>query len=276
VRAGTDEITFRSKVDQAVEMITELARAFKQPPIVVVTDSWFGNNGLLKPLSDALGDRVHLLARLRCNAVLYAQLETRQGNNGPGHPRKYGARLGQVAEWVEHARQRARPCKVTLYGKPRELMACDRIVTLKSLRREVRVVRVFRNTQWIALVTTDLELSVEQIIEYYGAWWKIEAGFNEIKQEIGGAKSQTRDPYAVTNHLHFCMAATTLTWIFADRMDHTPARRYATNTRTEYAFADVRRSIADTIAKHGFDIGCPEVTKPETESLLSTFMRLVA
>jgi hypothetical protein len=273
---GAKEIAFRSKFDQAVEMITELAQAFKQHPILVVTDSWFGNNGLLKPLSGALGDRVHLLARLRCNAALYAQPDPRQGNNGPGRPRKYGARLGQVSEWIEHARQHARLCKVILYGKPRELMAYDRIVMLKSLRRQVRVVWVFRNTQWIALVTTDLDLSVEQIIEYYGARWKIEAGFKEIKQEIGSAKSQTRDPYAVTNHLHFCMAATTLTWIFADRMDHTPARRYATNTRTEYAFADVRRSIADTIAKQGFDIGCPKVTKPERKSLLSTFMRLVA
>jgi hypothetical protein len=72
------------------------------------------------------------------------------------------------------------------------------------------------------------------------------------------------------------MAATTLTWIYAARMDHTPARRYNTNTRTEYAVADVRGSIADAIAKQGFDIGCPEVTKPERKSPLSTFMRLVA
>jgi hypothetical protein len=38
----------------------------------------------------------------------------------------------------------------------------------------------------------------------------------------------------------------------------------------------VRGSIVDAIAKQGFDIGCPEVTKPERKSLLSTFMRLVA
>ena len=276
VRMGAEEIAFRSKFDQAVEMITELAQAFKEHPIVVVTDSWFGNNGLLKPLRGALGERVHLLARLRCNAVLYAQPDPAQGNHGPGRPRKYGARLGAVAGWVEHARQHAKPCHVTLYGKQRELMACDRIVMLKSLRCQARVVWVFRNTQWIALVTTDLALSVEQIIEFYGARWKIEAGFKEIKQEIGSAKSQTRNPFAVTNHLQFCMAATTLTWIYADRMDHTPARRYMTDKRTEFAFADVRRAIADAIAKQGFDIGCPEVTKPKRKSLLSTFMRLVA
>jgi len=37
--------------------------------------------------------------------------------------------------------------------------------------------------------------------------WDIEAGFREIKQEIGSAETQTRTPDAVTNHLNFCMAA---------------------------------------------------------------------
>jgi len=152
---------------------------------------------------------------------------------------------------------------VNLYGNSRELMAYDRIFKLKTLRREVHVILVFCNTQWVALVTTDLELTVERMLEYYGARWKIESGFKEIKQEIGSAKGQTRDSYAVTNHLNFCVSATTLAWIYANRMDHTPAGRYAMNTRTEYAFADVRRSITDTIAKQGFDIGFPKVTKPK-------------
>jgi hypothetical protein len=37
---------------------------------------------------------------------------------------------------------------------------------LKTLRCRVRVVWVVRTTQWVALVTTDLDLSVAQIIEY--------------------------------------------------------------------------------------------------------------
>jgi|GEM_PF-6235669 len=103
---------------------------------------------------------------------------------------------GSDTEWVDYARQHARLCRLTLYGKSREAMTYDRIVMLKTLRREVRVVWVLRNIQRIALVTTDLELSVEQIIEYYGAGWKIESGVKEIKLEIGSAKSQSRDPHA--------------------------------------------------------------------------------
>jgi len=34
---------------------------------------------------------------------------------------------------------------------------------------------------YVALVSTGLSLSVEQIIEYYVAWWNIESGFKEIE-----------------------------------------------------------------------------------------------
>lgn len=63
----------------------------------------------------------------------------------------------------------------------------------------------------MALVTTHLDLSVEQIFEYYSAPWKIEAGFREIQQDIGSAQiqTQTRNPEGVTNYLQFRVVATT-------------------------------------------------------------------
>ena len=61
-----------------------------------------------------------------------------------------------------------------LYGKQRDVLAYTAIVMLRTLKCPVRVVWVFRKTQWVALFTTDLDLSVIQIIEYYGAHWKIE------------------------------------------------------------------------------------------------------
>jgi hypothetical protein len=120
---------------------------------------------------------------------------------------------------------------------------------LKTLKCPVRVVWVYGNTQWIALATTDLPLSVAQIIEYYGARRKMEAGFKDIKQATGSAQSQTRNPFAVTNHLHFCLAATTLTWIWPPRLQHTPARRYATHERHEYACADLAHRFAGGASK---------------------------
>ncbi len=50
---------------------------------------------------------------------------------------------------------------------------------LKTLKCSVRVVWVYRRTQWAAFFTADLNLSVEQIISYYSGRWKIESNFKE-------------------------------------------------------------------------------------------------
>jgi hypothetical protein len=128
----------------------------------------------------------------------------------------------------------------------------------------------------VALVTTDLTLSLAQIIEYYGARWKIEAGFREIKQEIGSAETQTRTPEAVTNHLNFCMVATAITWIYGAQLAKAPPRRYATTKRTEYAFADLRRRLAQDLGGEGFGIDCADPGKPPQNPLLAAVMALVA
>jgi IS4 transposase len=119
-------------------------------------------------------------------------------------------------------------------------------------------------------------LSVEQIIEFYGARWKIESGFKEIKQEIGSAKSQTRNPHAVINHLNFCMMAATVTWIYADRIDFTPQRYYAVNNRKHFAFSDVRKLITQAALHKGFDSLCPVPGKPRQKSFIDALLRLVA
>ena len=155
-------------------------------------------------------------------------------------------------------------------------MAVDRLVMLKTLRCQVHVVWVFRKTQWLALVTTDLDLTVAQIVEYYGARWKIEAGFREIKQEIGSAETQTRNPDAVNNHLNFCMAAATITWIYGAHLAKAPPRRYATAKRTEYAFADLRRALAKDLGGQGFGIDCEVPINDARNPLIAMVMDLVA
>lgn len=274
LRVRGEAVVFQTKFAQAVRLISRLAKVFAQAPILVVADSWFGNRGLLRPLRATLGPRAHLLSRLRVNTALYERPVPTPGI--AGRPRKYGARLGNAAQLAAALRADARRYTLRLYGGVREVQAAERLVMLKSLRLQVRVVWVFRKTQWLALMTTDLTLSVGQIVEYYGARWKIEAGFREIKQEIGSAETQTRSPDAVTNHLNFCMAATTITWIDGAHLHQAPARRYATANRTEYAFADLRRALAKDLGAEGFGIDCQICGSATRNPLIATVMDLVA
>lgn len=274
IRVGKEKIRFQTKLEQAVEMLLELYYAYKFP-IIFVADSWFGNNGLWGPIHKMLRENVHMISRLRSNNNLY-DLPQHPTKKKKGRPRKYGTFIGNASTLAFQYRNQAQKYNVDLYGRNREVMAFDRIVMLKTLKCPVRVVWVFRKTQWIALFSTDLSLSVRQIIEFYGARWKIEAGFKELKQEIGSSQTQCRNPHAVINHLNFCMLATSVIWIYAMQLEKTPKRRHAVNGRNHFAFSDVRRDITKAIMTRDFCTICPSKRKTVINSIVSAMLRMAA
>jgi len=267
-------VAFQSKMTQAVEMLCSVASHFAGLPVLVVTDSWFGNDGLFRPLNKSQYS-FDLLSRLRSNITLY-DLPPQRLPHQRGRSRKYGAKLGAVSELAACYREWAQTVSVFLYGKRREVLAYEQVMMLKNLRCPARVVWVFRKTQWVAFFTTDLTLSVQQIIEYYGARWKIESGFKEIKQEIGSARSQTRNAHAVINHLNFCMMATTITWIYADRIEADPQRRHIVKGRTSFAFSDVRRLITNAALNKYFLRLWPTAHNHRQNAFVSLLLRMVA
>jgi hypothetical protein len=269
------DIVFQTKHRQAVDMLGIVAGELSQLDILVVTDSWFGNNGLWRPLNKDLGQKVQILSRLRSNNNLF-DLPKPPTEKGAGRPRKYGDWLGNTASLAVLNKERAREMTVNLYGRMRAVLACDQVVTVKTLKRPIRVVWVYRRTQWVALFSTDLTLSVTEIIEYYGARWKIEAGFKELKRDIGSAETQSRNPVAVKNHLNFCMMATSLTWIYACRLEKTPCRRHAVKGRNHFAFSDVRRLVAQAALDKNFQLLCPVPRKSVINTLVSALMQMAA
>jgi hypothetical protein len=242
------DIVFQSKHRQAVDMLGIVAAQFSLSKLLIVTDSWFGNDGLWRPLREELRAR----------------------------PRKYGNRIGKASSLALVNRKRAREMTVNLYGRVRTVLACDQVVMVKTLKRPIKVVWVYRRTQWVALFSTDLTLSVTEIIEYYGARWKIEAGFKELKQDIGSAETQCRNPVAVKNHLNFCMMATSLIWIYACRLEKTPCRRHAVKGRDHFAFSDVRRLVAQAALDENFPLLCPVPRKSVVNTLATALMRMAA
>ena len=268
-------IEFETKLDQAVHMITDIAGAFGRTSILTITDSWFGNNGLWKPLHKRLGQRFHMVSRLRSNNNVF-QLPGPNTKKGPGRPRKYGRKLGNAALLAAQFKPLAKQYSVNLYGRIRSVNAYERVVMLKTLKCAVKVVWIYRKTQWIALFSTDLTLSVEQVIEYYGARWKIEAAFKELKRDIGSAETQSRHPNAVINHLHFCMMATSVVWIYANRLEKTPSRRHVVKGRNHFAFSDVRRLVAKAALDDNFGILFPVPRKSAVNSLVAVLLRMAA
>jgi IS4 transposase len=183
--------------------------------------------------------------------------------------------LGTCAEIAATFIASASTYRVFLYGKHREVAAFSQIVMLKTLKCPVRVVWVFRKTQWIAIFSTDMALSIEQIIEYYGARWKIESGFKEIKQDTRSSKSQTRNPYAVINHINFSTMAATIIWIYGTRLENIPERRHKVKGRNSFAFSDLRHIIAEAALSDDFNAVCNKKQKLPRKSFVDALLRMV-
>ena len=265
---------FQTKIEQMVAMVIKVSQFF-QYPLLLITDSWFGNNGVFAPLRKQLGLRVHMLSRFRTNSNLFA-LPKVKTQKGRGRPKKYGKKRGTAKTLSSRLKSQAKRFSVFLYGKKREVSAVDGVFIVKTLKVPVRVVWIFYRKQWVALFTTDLTLTVEQIIEYYGARWKIESGFKELKQEIGSNQTQAWRERSVKNHLHFCMMAVTFTWIYASRLATSPVRRHLSGTREHYAFSDVRRLITEAVAQKDFNDVLPKRDNTEKNNLIKEILKLAA
>jgi len=250
-----------TKCGIAAALVNGLRRLFHLP-VLVVCDSWFGNHALLKALRQAGGlPDVNILSRLRVSCVLHQLPPVAPGKRG--RPRTYGKRLPKLEELAAGHRNRARTARIHVYGRMRACTFSEMIGVSKALKCVVKVVFIHRsNDRFFPLVTTDLDLTAEQMVEFYSARWKIESGFKELKHEVGAIDSQCRKADAVENHFNICCLAMTLAWIYAIKQEKAPDRRHPKPGSTAFAFADIRRKLAAELgqAPH-FQWGCPETVK---------------
>jgi len=237
-------------------MLVQLADHFAGMPITVVCDSWFGNNGLFKPVREILG--THFICSPDYVAILCFTLRRQNiHRDSTADHASMETDWGRLPKWQQGSKQRHQVIAYfSLWAFPRGAGYYKNVLMLKTLKCPARVVWVFRKTQWTAFFSTDLGLSIKQIIEYYGARWRIESGFKEIKQEIGSSKSQTHSAHAVINHINFSMMAATVTWIYGARLENIPKRRHKVRGRNSFAFPDLRRIIAKAALSEDFDAVC--------------------
>ena len=233
---------FNSKIALACQMILKLS-AWSKAPILVVSDSWFGNGKLYNPLREELGDRVHVLTMLRKNSALY-DFPDKPNNTKRGRPAKYGAQVGSVRSLANEYKDKAQKVTSFVYGKKREMLAYEVTLMSKAFKCAIKVVFTYYKKHFVALATTDLTLTVSQILEYYSARWKIESGFKELKHDIGSQQAQVRLEHAVINHLNMCMLAITIVWVAIMSLSTDDVDQLTRNVlKPQYTFSAARKLL---------------------------------
>lgn len=184
-----------SCADLACKMIQDLLKLYPDKHFLLLADGGYTNGNLLDCI-DELGDRLHYIGRLRSDAAIYDPIVPKQPKGKRGRKPNKGPKLPTPAQMAKQAvppgkegEYQWQEVKVTLYGKEKIQWAFSRVVVwyhVLGLRR-VRVV-VIRDPEGVMedcyLLVTDLEMSLEEIIEKYSWRWTIEVMFRASKQQM--------------------------------------------------------------------------------------------
>jgi hypothetical protein len=206
--------TSASKTEQARTMVDLLAQALPGRTIHVVGDALYRG-----PAWRGLPARVTFTTRLAANAVLHRPEPARTGRRG--HPAWKGERLGTAADMA--ATTTWTRTRVTRYGVTEDVdMAVITCLWWGSLHRTpIRVVLV-RDTgearpYTLALATTDLTSTGEQIVARYASRWSIEQSIKDGKNLLGAGDAQSRLPAAVERTTPLGLANLTILVLWYDQ-----------------------------------------------------------
>ena len=150
-------------------------------------DRYFLSVSALKEL-DKLNETEHLLdlvTRAKDSCVAY---EPVPADNRPkrGRPRKKGVSV-KLRELFRNRETEFMTATVTMYGEQQQVKyLCLDLLWGATLYKQLRFVLVKSKRGRAILVSTDLNMPPELVIETYAHRFKIESMFREFKQQIGG------------------------------------------------------------------------------------------
>lgn len=182
-------------------------------PVHLVGDAAYIGKSL-----QALPAHVTVTARLRCDAALYTPPPPRTGRRG--RPRRKGDRLPELIVIAAMTRYQWTAVWVRCYGKTldREVLAlrCLWYGALKGQPVQVILSRPVgaRDGYQLALVTTDLAATPQQIIERYADRWSEEQAFLDARHLAGVGQARTRTRRSVERLVPFglCCLSLAICW----------------------------------------------------------------
>ena len=194
-----------SKPDLARDLLDTLAERFSDRDIHLVADAAYGNGAFR-----GLGAGMSVTTRARTNAVFYHLPPRRAGQRG--RPRLKGQRIGTPTAIATTTPWRT--ATVSRYGTNSTVQltevtclwyGCWRTDTVRVIlvRNTTRTTTSTAHGYDIALVTTDLDATPQEIITRYAARWSIEVTFSDVKTLLGVGQARNRVPKAVQRTVPF-------------------------------------------------------------------------
>lgn len=240
-----------STVDLARDMVTVIAARLAGRRIHVVADAAYHG----RQLTD-LPEQLTWTTRLPRNATLYGRAPARTGKRG--RPRLKGDKLGKPTEVAASLAWQV--VQVARYGR----VASVRVAAIDCLWYgafgpiPVRMIcardRDDTKAPMLALVTTDLDTTVADLVARYAMRWSIEVTFFDCRQILGVGQARNRTPLAVERTFAFGMYVYSLIVLWYAISGHKPGivteRRINAPwyvSKTDPSFADMLTTLRRTL-----------------------------
>ncbi len=190
----------RKEQDNSLQVLASICA--NVPPGLIIFDRGFNRR---KVFAEILSQGHHLLCRAKSNAVFY-YIPKEKKPKGPGRKRIYGDRVHKP------------------YLKYRDFVVdnetysvTDKVVRTKMCPQPVRLVVIRKKPnpskpyKYFCMFTSDLQLSVAEVITHYRNRWQIETAFRDVKQEFGFDTYQVRNRVSLNRHVQISFVAASLT-----------------------------------------------------------------
>lgn len=177
-----------SLIDLAQQMLYQLAAWLPQRAFRLHADGFYAT------LAGRDLVRVHLISRMRRDAVLYEPLSGTSGKKKRGRPRTKGRRLPTPEQIARRVRS-WRPIVTVERGQTKKRLIYAREVVWYHVSKSPVVLVISRDPEGKErddfFFTTDLSLQPDQVIGGFAGRWSIEDTFKNTKQFLGAQEPQT-------------------------------------------------------------------------------------
>lgn len=186
----------------AAGMLRVLMRWFPRRQFICTADSNYGGHDLAR-LAARSKQRLGYVSPFYADAHLVEPPPVVEGKRGSGRPRKKGKRLPTPQEVVAHSSQRIR-LKVNWYGGGQR-----RVEVVSGVGHWYQAGSPLVQVRWVFVhdcagthrdeyfFTTDVQMTVEQIIDVYTGRWNLETTFQEMRSQLGLESSRGRHAQTV-------------------------------------------------------------------------------
>jgi hypothetical protein len=202
---GITEAEDPAQASTLVDKMAALCVSYMNRGSYVLLDAYYAAANVVQPLRE---HGLHLISRLRISTVADAEFSPCPGKQGRGRPRKWGSKI--KLQELFAPKEACFKAVVWLYGQQTTVYyQCFQLLWDSPDAAVLFVLTQLPNGKQLILLSSDVMLTAEQVIEGYGKRFKVEVCFRTLVHLLGGfayqfwLKAMEKTPSFPTN---LCLA----------------------------------------------------------------------